>query len=279
MLYLLHVQPRHPELSPPCLWATRTGTPGSQRWWTETQTCQTYYGSAPLQCLWGNFKFQSRTTDLSYHYYYRQHSLCLFLLPAPSLPSPTQPNRASSWQPLHTPRLSVSSRRRKRSNSALALGLYATVAAQPVIKDELCYTKCVICISKTVCTYECLFAFGWSQDVCVAESTDKHDRFERLQSYGSRAQVLHGDIPHLQHRCRHESHTHTSFTAYVKIHPVNKAQKSYLKTGHIQRHRHLSVSVTALLPDHSNTRLPCSWNTHQRERGWNKNIKQGKESF
>lgn len=56
----------------------------------------------------------------------------LFLLPAPSSPSPTQPSRASSWQPLHTPRLSVSSRRRKRSNSALALGLNATVAAQPV---------------------------------------------------------------------------------------------------------------------------------------------------
>lgn len=74
--------------------------------------------------------------------FFRQHVhgfLCLFLLPAPSSPSPTQPSRASSWQPLHTPRLSVSSRRRKRSNSALALGLYATVAAQPMIK-EMCVT-------------------------------------------------------------------------------------------------------------------------------------------
>lgn len=56
ILYPLHVQPRLPELSPPCLWARWTGTPGSQRWQTETHTCRTYCGSAPLQSLRGNWK-------------------------------------------------------------------------------------------------------------------------------------------------------------------------------------------------------------------------------
>lgn len=56
ILYLLHVQSRLPELSPPCLWARRTGTSGSQRWQTETQTCQIYCGSAPLQSLRENWK-------------------------------------------------------------------------------------------------------------------------------------------------------------------------------------------------------------------------------
>ena len=49
--------------------------------------------------------------------------------------------------------------------------------------------------------YEDLFTFSWSQDICVAESTNKHDHFERVQSYRTRAQILHGYVPHL--------HTHT----------------------------------------------------------------------
>lgn len=54
-----------------------------------------------------------------------------FLDSPPSCAPPTQPSRARSWQPLHTPRLSVSLRCRKRSNSSLALRLKVTVAAQP----------------------------------------------------------------------------------------------------------------------------------------------------
>ncbi|TNN28939.1 hypothetical protein EYF80_060912 [Liparis tanakae] len=90
---------------------------------------------------------------------------------APTSSAPTQPSSASSWQPLHTPRLSVSARRRKRSNSAFARGLYATVAAQPRGGGpELNRVR--------------------SQDVCVAESSDEHDRLEGLQRRGAGAQAL-----------------------------------------------------------------------------------------
>lgn len=91
--------------------------------------------------------------------------LSLFLVPAPSSsPSPTQPSSASSWQPLHTPRLRVSSRRRKRSNSALALGLYVTVAAQPIRKDEWCYKKKEFAhqSSLAVCVCVCVRLFAFS---------------------------------------------------------------------------------------------------------------------
>lgn len=50
-LYLLHVQPRLPVLSPPCLSARWMESPVSQRWQNATQTCQTYCDSAPLQIL------------------------------------------------------------------------------------------------------------------------------------------------------------------------------------------------------------------------------------
>lgn len=130
-----------------------------------------------------------------------------FLLAAPDPPSsasPTQPSSASSWQPLHTPRLRVSLRRRKRSNSALALGLNVTEAAQPVRAEERrggevlqnrdfapsrCLTEGLRFIS--------LFAFSRSQDICVAESSDKHDGLEGVQSEGAGGQVLHGDVPDL----------------------------------------------------------------------------------
>ncbi len=193
--------------------------------------------------------------------------LSLLLLPAPSSPSPTQPSRASSWHPLHTPRLSVLSRCRKRSNSALALGLYATEAAQPIMKHQKFYIKWIsvyqssLWIFVCVCANWCLIAFSWSQDVCVAESTDKHDGFERIQSQRARAQILHGDIPHLHtHICRQESCT-LQLRSQMHIQLI-KALKSHLEVSHVERHWHLSVSVAALLPDHSYSRLPC-WRTEE----------------
>lgn len=166
--------------------------PGSQHWQIVTQTCQTYCGSAPLQTLAGKWdkKYNSKKAPFTViiTIIIIRCTICTFLfllfrlLPALSWPSPTQPSRASNWQPLHTPRLSVSSRCRKWSNSALALGLYKTVAAQPFMKDKWCYAK--ICISKWnlyLCVRVYLYTFSWTQHVCIAKPSDKHDRFERLQ--------------------------------------------------------------------------------------------------
>lgn len=47
------------------------------------------------------------------------------------------------------------------------------------------------------------FTFSWSQDVCIAETTNKDNCFERVQGYWASAQVLHGDIPNL--------HTHLHY--------------------------------------------------------------------
>lgn len=88
--------------------------------------------------IWKNRKHQ-KSVLIFYLCFFVLVFLPMFHWPAPpSSPSPTQPNSASSWQPLHTPRLRVSSRLRKRSNSALALGLNITLAAQPVRKDKGC---------------------------------------------------------------------------------------------------------------------------------------------
>lgn len=142
-LYLLHVQPRLPALSPPCLSARWMESSGSQRWQNATQTCLTYCDSAPLQILVRIKKPRKKQTNIRIKNYSKQFCfnsllrycvalfqshfqetfLCNVLLPTPSSLSPTQPSKASSWQPLHTPRLTVSSRCRKRSNSALALEL------------------------------------------------------------------------------------------------------------------------------------------------------------
>lgn len=74
---------------------------------------------------------KGKTTYRHKDYICIQHFLRPFLHSPPFCAPPTQPSRARSWQPLHTPRLSVSLRCRKRSNSSRALGLKVTVAAQP----------------------------------------------------------------------------------------------------------------------------------------------------
>lgn len=62
---------------------------------------------------------------------------CKVLSPSvSSVSEATQPSSAISWHPLHTPKLKVSGRERNLENSARALGLNRTVAAQPAGREK-----------------------------------------------------------------------------------------------------------------------------------------------
>ena len=115
-----------------------------------------------------------------------------------------------------------------------------------------------------VCVCVWFFTFSRSQNVSVAESTDEDNSFETLEGQGAGAQVLHCDVPHL--------HTNIDIaTVNIQCHcQLMKVIVSYtdLKAGHVQRGRHLSVSVTAFFSDHCYTRQCCSWTTTKHRDLW-----------
>jgi len=65
--------------------------------------------------------------------------------------------------------------------------------------------------------------FSGAEYVCVAESTDKDDALERVQTCCPSLQVMHIHVPHFE-------------------------------PGHQQRSGHLAITVTSFLADHGHTR-------------------------
>jgi len=96
--------------------------------------------------------------------------------------------------------------------------------------------------------------FGRAQDVRVAEAAYEGHTAECVQPDGSRAQVLHGYIPHLAGGGREASEG-----PWPESSPGPTRHPAHLKSSQVEGICHLPVSITALFPNDGDSGGRTTW--------------------
>lgn len=96
--------------------------------------------------------------------------------------------------------------------------------------------------------------FGRAQDIRIAEAAYKGHAAERVQPDGSRAQVLHGYIPHLA-----GGGGAASEGPWPESSPGPTRYSAHLESSQMEGICHLPVSITALFPNDGNSGGRTTW--------------------